>query len=109
MKPYLLGRRRRWLPNCDWSGRSTCYIEGVVENALPIPPPGFDDLNVDDQIEYVQALWDRIAAKEDVVPVPDWHRDILDERLADLEANPDAGRPWEEVKANLLNTTRAKE
>ena len=90
------------LPHCP------CYIEGVVGNALPIPP-GFDDLNVDDQIEYVQALWDRIAAKEDVVPVPDWHRDILDERLADLEANPDAGRPWEEVKANLLNKTHAKE
>ena len=75
---------------------------------MPIPP-GFDDLDVVDQIEYVQALWDRIAAKEDVVPVPDWHRDILDERLADLEANPDAGRPWEEVKANLLNKIPAME
>ena len=75
---------------------------------MPIPP-GFDDLDVVDQIEYVQALWDRIAANEDVVPVPDWHRDILGERLADLEANPDAGRPWEEVKANLLNKTPAKE
>ena len=80
-----------------------------MANALRVPPPGFDELNVDEQIEYVQALWDRIAAKEDVVPVPDWHREILDERLADLDANPDAGRPWEEVKADLLKTTRVKE
>ena len=72
-------------------------------NALPIPPPGFDDLDVDEQIDYVQALWDRIAAKEDAVPVPDWHRAIVEERLADHEADPDASRPWEEVKANLLN------
>ena len=78
-------------------------------NVLPVPPPGFDDLNIDEQIEYVQALWDRIAAKADVVPVPDWHRKILDERLADLEANPDAGRPWEEVKADLLKKTHVKE
>lgn len=78
-------------------------------NALPLPPPGFDELNIDEQIEYVQALWDRIAAREEVVPVPDWHREILDERLADLEANPDAGRPWEEVRAELLKKPRVKE
>lgn len=75
---------------------------------LPIPPPGFDDLNIDEQIQYVQALWDRIAAKPDAVPVPDWHQEILDERLADLEANPDAGRSWEEVKADLLKPLRNK-
>lgn len=78
-------------------------------NVLPLPPPGFDELKIDEQIEYVQALWDRIAAKEDLVPVPNWHREILDERLADLQANPDAGRPWEEVKADLLKNTPGKE
>ena len=74
-------------------------------NPLPLPPPGFDDLNVDEQVEYVQGLWDRIAANADRVPVPEWHRDILEERLRDLEADPDAGRPWEQVKADLLKKT----
>ena len=78
-------------------------------NAFPLPPPGFDELNIDEQIEYVQALWDRIAAKEDRVPVPGWHREILDERLADLQANPNASRPWEEVRAELLKGTSSKE
>jgi putative addiction module component (TIGR02574 family) len=78
-------------------------------NALPLPPPGFDELTVDEQIEYVQALWDRIAAKEDRVPVPGWHREILDERLADPEANPKASRPWSEVRADLLKDTPGKE
>lgn len=78
-------------------------------NALPLPPPGFDELNIDEQIEYVQALWDRIAAKEDRVPIPDWHREILDERLADLQANPNASRPWEEVRAELLKGASSKE
>jgi len=78
-------------------------------NALPLPPPGFDELNINEQIEYVQALWDRIAAKEDRVPVPDWHREILHERLADLQANPNAGRPWEEVRAELVKGTSSKE
>ena len=86
--------------------RVRATVEEPWGNALPIPPPGFDDLDIDAQIEYVQALWDRIAAKEDVVPVPDWHRALVEERLADLEANPETSRPWEEVKANLLNQTR---
>lgn len=28
-------------------------------------------------------------------------RELLDERLADLEANPEAGRPWGEVERDL--------
>jgi putative addiction module component (TIGR02574 family) len=70
--------------------------------AAPLPPPGFDEMSVEDKIEYVQALWDRIAANESQVPVPDWHREVLHERLADYQANPDQGRPWEEVEADLL-------
>jgi putative addiction module component (TIGR02574 family) len=71
-----------------------------MAQALPSPPVGFDDLPVD-EIDYVQALWDRIAAREGQVPVPDWHRAILDERLAEHDADPDAGRPWEEVEAGV--------
>ena len=77
-----------------------------MKHPLPIPPPGFDDLDVGQQIEYVQALWDRIAANAVAVPVPEWHREILDERLADLEAHPEASRPWDEVKARLLRSVR---
>ena len=79
-----------------------------MANALPLPPPGFDELAVDDQIDYVQALWDRIAANAEAVPVPDWHHEVLAERLVDLDANPDAGRPWEDVKADLFRTAREK-
>jgi hypothetical protein len=46
-------------------------------NRVPLPPAGFDDLPVEDQIDYVQSLWDRIAANLDQVPVPEWHRGVL--------------------------------
>ena len=42
---------------------------------VAIPPPGFDQLTVEEQIDYVQLLWERIAATPDQVPVPDWHRE----------------------------------
>lgn len=79
----------------------TCY-RGAMSLPLPNPPPGFDDLPIGDQIDYVQALWDRIAARADSVPVPTWHREELDRRLAEHEADPDAGEPWEAVRAELL-------
>jgi putative addiction module component (TIGR02574 family) len=68
---------------------------------VPLPPPGFDDLSVEEKIDYVQSLWNRIAASPDTIPVPDWHREILDERLKDLEANPQAGDSWEAVQERL--------
>lgn len=63
-------------------------------------------MSVEEKIEYVQALWDRIAADESQVPVPDWHREVLDERLADYEVHPERGRPWEEVEADILKRRR---
>ena len=58
--------------------------------ALQTPPPGFDELTADEQVDYVQALWDRIAAREDQVSVPGWHRAELSRRLADHQADREA-------------------
>ena len=59
-------------------------------------------MSVEEKIDYVQALWNRIAANEAQVPVPEWHREVLEDRLADYKAHPDQGRPWEDVEADLL-------
>lgn len=72
-----------------------------MSQALPIPPPGFDALSVDEQIDYVQSLWDHIAAKPEDVPVPDWHREILAERLAAHNPGKDQGTAWEEFEKDL--------
>ena len=52
--------------------------------SVPFPPPGFDELSVDEKINYLQSLRDRIATPE-TVPVPGSH---LEERLRDLQADP---------------------
>jgi hypothetical protein len=40
---------------------------------------------------------------EPFIEIPVWQREILNERLADLERNPDDGQPWDEVRAELLD------
>lgn len=68
---------------------------------VPTPPPWFDDLSVQEQIDFVQSLWDRIASTPEQVPVPEWHKRILRERLEAFHANPTLGRLWEEVRTDL--------
>jgi putative addiction module component (TIGR02574 family) len=73
-----------------------------MTRSLPIPPPGFDELSTDEKVRYVEALWDRIAATPEEVLVPDWHRDLVSERLAEYRRDPNAGRLWQEVRDELL-------
>jgi len=41
--------------------------------------------------------------KPDQVPVPDWHRQVIRQRLADHVASPLEGRPWEKVRDKIRN------
>jgi putative addiction module component (TIGR02574 family) len=60
-------------------------------------------LPVEQRIELAGAIWDTIAEEAGpvVLPVPAEHRLELDRRLADLEANPGASSPWDEVRSRL--------
>jgi putative addiction module component (TIGR02574 family) len=72
-----------------------------MANALLVPPAGFDDLPVDEQIDDVNFLWDRITDKSAERAFPEWQEKMLDERLAARAANPNAGEPWDHVYAEL--------
>lgn len=79
-----------------------------MATTLPLPPPGFDELSSQEKLDYVQSLWDRIFAKPEDVPVPDWHLQLLDERLAEYEADPEAGSSWEEVREDISRKLRER-
>lgn len=70
-------------------------------------PPGFDELSADEKLEYVQALWEHVAERPEEVPVPDWHREVVAERLAAHRRGEMTARPWREVRDELLARLRA--
>lgn len=74
-----------------------------MSQTVPLPPPGFDGLSVEEQIDYVQSLWDHIAARPEQVPVPDWHQKILTDRLKKYQAEQGNGRSWEEFERELTS------
>ena len=59
---------------------------------------GIDRLSVSERLELISAIWDTIP---DVPATPEWHRIELDRRIADADANPETGIPWEDVKQAL--------
>jgi putative addiction module component (TIGR02574 family) len=77
-----------------------------MSKIVPTPTPGFDALSVEEQIDFVQSLWDRIAATPEQVPVPEWHRRIIRERLEAYHANPAAGRLWTDVHTDIERKLR---
>ncbi len=62
---------------------------------------GLTDLSVLDRLDLIEELWDSIPDSLEGVPVPDWHREIVQRGVEFADANPEALIPWEEVRAHL--------
>ncbi len=61
-----------------------------------------EKLPLEERLELAEALWDSIASADvGSLPIPDWHREELARRLAEYDADPEAGSSWEEVRARL--------
>ena len=63
------------------------------------------ELPVAERIRLVELIWDSIAAVPEAVSISDELKAELDRRLAEFEADPDAGSPWEEVRKRILQGT----
>ena len=59
-------------------------------------------LNVDEQIELVEAIWDGIVSRGATPSLTAAQKAELDRRLADHLANPNDVVSWSEVKAAAL-------
>ena len=62
--------------------------------ALQLPEP--------ERLALAEELWASIEnpnAYPESVEIPQWQRDLLDERLAESQEDP--GKPWEQVKAEV--------
>ena len=61
------------------------------------------NLPAQERIELIVELWDSLAPGE--IPVPNWQRDLIRERLAALEEVPPEERsvPWEAVRKRVFS------
>ena len=61
--------------------------------------PSFEQMTTAERVLYVQALWDRIAAEPDGVPLSEAQRVEVRRRVEEHRANPGSAIPWEQVLA----------
>jgi putative addiction module component (TIGR02574 family) len=59
-------------------------------------------LNKNEKLLLVEALWDSIASDPEEVEVPDHHKSILEQRLKTLEEDKKNGTSWKEVRQKYL-------
>lgn len=52
-----------------------------------------------DRLELISELWESLDT--DDIAVTAGERELLDQRLAALQADPESGRSWDDVKADL--------
>jgi putative addiction module component (TIGR02574 family) len=65
----------------------------IISEALTLPAA--------DRLEVIEQLWDSLATTPGALELTEAPRLELDRRFAEMDANPNAGIPWEKVKAEL--------
>ena len=68
----------------------------------------FSKLSVAERIRLAEDLWDSTPESAEI-PLTDAQKAELDRRLEDLEQHPDAGDPWEVVRARLCGLLKRGE
>ncbi len=58
-------------------------------------------LPAEERLIVAEALWNSLARDPSKVPVPDWHREILEQRIADDDADPSEGETWDALRRRL--------
>jgi hypothetical protein len=58
-------------------------------------------MSVTERLQEMELLWRSFSGSEDEVPSPDWHGEVLSERLAKVEAGEGKFLTIPELKARL--------
>jgi putative addiction module component (TIGR02574 family) len=66
-----------------------------------LPDLAIEQLTVSQRLELIARLWDSLPNTVEALPLPEWHREELERRLAAADAAPEAAVPWEQVRDQL--------
>jgi putative addiction module component (TIGR02574 family) len=58
-------------------------------------------LPLNEKLQIIEVLWEDLRNQEEAVPVPEWHKKILDERLKAVEEGREEILEWDDIKHDL--------
>lgn len=68
--------------------------KSLIEQVLNLPPA--------ERMDLMDRIWDSLAEKPELIPLPEEHRRILEARLKSHRANPGEVVSWEAVRGRYL-------
>ena len=72
----------------------------LMDAVLPL-----DQMTVEEKLRAMEAIWRSLSKLEDQVPVPDWHKQVLDERQRQIDAGEATFVSLEEMKERVRKRT----
>jgi putative addiction module component (TIGR02574 family) len=58
-------------------------------------------LPLSEKLELLEAVWSELSADPDTIDVPDWHKEILDQRQSGIEQGSMKPIAWELAKEQI--------
>ncbi len=59
-----------------------------------------------EKLALLEAVWSELASEPDQVEIPQWHKDILDDRMRAVENGTAELIDWEAAKEQIKKTIR---
>ena len=63
------------------------------------------EMTLAEKLRAMEALWDDLCRREEAMPVPQWHKDLLDERERLVEQGKAHFIDWETAKKRISEKT----
>ncbi len=65
-----------------------------------------DRLTTSDKLRAMEHLWDELCRHADEVPSPEWHGDVLAQRLQAVAEGKASFRDWDAEKTRIRNALK---
>ena len=69
-----------------------------MNTAASIPIESF---SIDEKLILMERLWSDLSGSPTQIPTPEWHGNVLADRLAEARGENDAFLDWQDVKNRL--------
>jgi hypothetical protein len=60
-----------------------------------------DQMTLEEKLQTIEAIWDDLRQRAEEIPVPQWHKDLLDERRRMIEQGGAEFIEWETAKKEI--------
>ncbi len=62
-------------------------------------------MSLAEKLGLMEALWDELCRREEEIPIPDWHKELLDQRQREIEGGKAKFIDWETAKERIARRT----